>query len=278
MAEFLDEFAGQLGTNTGVAFSRLSSVFDKVKYETWFSNEEFDPMAILTVLVRIGPGHTREQVDQFLADRVQAIGLQKPETVVREGITYSRMSLPPPKPRDYALYEPAYLVTADTVILTSNEDYLHQIIDVMAGRAGNVADSPAFRAVTGGLPTEATFALYVNARILREYYWDHRNLWVMNSRSSDAHAMRFRAERQKHYARGGKPLSQDDLSRVDAEVDAEVARYRTEEYPRFVAEYRGIVDRWSRFRAGALVMAARGGTIDGGISLLFTAPESLVGP
>jgi hypothetical protein len=277
ISEFLDELAAHLGTNTGVAFSRLSTVFDQTKYETWFTSDEPDPMAILTVLVRIGPGHTREQVDQFLAERVPAIGLEHAGNVVREGITYSRLKLPA-KPKDYELYEPAYLVTADTVILTSNEDYLHRIIDVMAGRAPRVAESASFRAVTGRLPGDATLALYVDVKNARDYFWDHRNLWVINSRSSDTHAQRYRAERQKHWAqKKGGPLTQEDLDKVNDEVDAEIARYRMQEYPRFVDEYRGLVDRWARFRAAALVMAARDGTIDGGISLLFTPPEAVAG-
>jgi hypothetical protein len=282
VGEFIDELAQQLGTETGVAVARLSSVFDRVRYAEWYSSDDPAPTATLAAMFRVRPGARQADVDEFLGDRVGALGFGKPEPVTSpEGITYSRLRLRKAT-RDYELVEPAFKVHDGYVILCTREDYLLEILKVMAGGPGappSVAASPAFRGIFGSLPSDATLALYADFDVLRSIAWDFRNDRVRRTHDDAAYAASYRARRIAELSPSGVRTDfQQIKAQVDEEVGKEMERYRREEYPRFVEAYRERLDATRRIQAAGIVLAARPGDtiLDTGARILF-APSRPVG-
>lgn len=266
----LDEIGGELGTDTGVAVARISSIFDDVKYAEWYSDKDPAPLATLAVMCKIRPGAKQEEVDEFLADRVGAMGFGRPVPVTSpEGITYSRLELQKTT-RDYENVHPAFKVHDGYWILATREDYLLEILKTMRGGPGappTVAASTEFRSVMASLPPEATLAVHVNVANLRALAWDYRNEWVHRNHDDGQYANTFRAKRHAEITRAGGKV---DLKQVNDEVDLELARYRKEEYGRFVEELRTSLDGWKRVSGLGFVLAA-----DRGNSKVVAAARAL---
>ena len=272
-SEFLDELGAQLGANTGVAVARLASVFDTVKYADWFSNADPVPTAVLAVVFQIRDGAKQEEVDEFLSDRVRALGFDRPERATSpNGLPYSRLRLPPPKPRDYQYVEPAFAVIDGKLILSTREDFLLEILKTMKGEVTSVADSPEFRAAMAPLPREATLAVFAHGPNLLTLAWDYRNDHVheVGDRDLAKRLLAMRIELQK--ARG--TVTDGDLGAINDQIDAEADRFRREEYARYIAEYRTFLDGCRRLSSAAFVLEARAADqrLNAGASVQFTAP------
>jgi len=271
--EFLDDLSSQLGSNTGIAIARLSSVFDKVRYDDWYSNADPMPTAVLAVVFQIRDGAKQEEVDDFLSDRVGALGFDPPERVSSpNGLPYSRLKLPPPKPPDYEFVEPAFAVLEGKLILSTREDYLLEILRTLKGETKSVADSPEFRAAMGPLAPDATLALFVAGRNLLSLAWDYRNdhVHTVGDAQLKTHLLELRLRLQGP----GRTLSGDDLAKVNDEVDAEADRYRKQEYARYIGDYRTFLDGCRRLRAAGFVLEARARDqrLNVGVSVQFTPP------
>ena len=284
VGEFIDELSGQLGTETAVAVARISSVFDRVRYETWYASDDPAPTATLAAMIRVRPGAKQSEVDEFLADRAGALGFGKPEPVTSpDGITYSRLRLRHTT-RDYELVEPAFKVHDGYLILSTREDYLLEILKVMGGGPDappSVAASPSFRGIFGSLPSEATLGLYADFDTVRAVMWDYRNDWVRRTHSDDAYAASYRAKRIVELSpRGERVDFQTIKAQVEEDVSKEMARYRTEEYAKFLEEYRRRLDASRRIAAAGFVLAAHSGDtmLDTGLRLLLTSPAETSGP
>jgi len=265
MGEFLDELGEQLGSDTGVVIARMSKVFNDDMYADWFSGADPHPTAILTVMCRIREGATQEKVNEFLSDRVAALGFKPPELVTSpDGLEYSRLRLPT-RTKDTELIEPAFKVYQDQLILSSREDHLLEVLRTMRGDVRSLADSAAFQEAMAPLPKDATLAVYANGDALRALAWDFRNDHVHRNHDDVRHLAEFRA---KLHAEAGRIT---DLGPINDRVDAEAERYRRDEYPGFVREYRKSIDDLSRFRAFAFVLAAdrADAKLRGGVSLRF---------
>lgn len=265
MGDFLDELGQQLGSDTGVVIARMSKVFDGVQYADWFSGKDPHPSAILTVMCRIKDGATQEQVNEFLGDRVGALGFKPPESVTSpDGLEYSRLRLPV-QTKDTELIEPAYKVYQGQLILSSREDGLLEVLRTMRGDVRSLADSEAFVEAMAPLPKDATLAIYANGDALRALAWDFRNDWVHRNHDDVRHLSEYRAKLHDEARRI------NDLGPINDKVDAEAERYRREEYPGFVSAYRRQLDDLSRFRAFAFVLAAdrADAKLRGGVSLRF---------
>jgi hypothetical protein len=120
------------------------------------------------------------------------------------------------------------------------------------------------------LPKDVTVAAYANVDEVRRVLWDYRNDWVHKNRSDDAHARAFRAKLHREHGSGGRTISPEQMEKIHDEVDREVERYRTEEYPKFIEEYRRSLDDLARLRSAAFALAPSGGDAlrVGGVLLL----------
>ncbi len=269
-AEFLDDLSSQLGSDTGIAFSRLASVFDTVKYDEWFSNADPVPTAVLSVVFSIRAGVKQEEVDEFLSDRVKALGFPPPVRATSpNGLPYSTLTLSP-KPRDYQFVEPAFAVIDNKLILSSREDFLLEILKTLKGETMSVADSPEFVAALAPLSRDATVAVFVHGRNFLDLAWDYRNdhVHAVGDRDLAAHLMKLRLDLQR--AKG--QVNDKDLAEINDKVDAEADRYRKEEYGRYIADYRTTIDASRRLLGGAFVLEARSSEqrLNVGVNLQFT--------
>ncbi len=273
VAAFLDELAGQLGSETGVAFARLSQVFDRVKYETWFSVDDPAFSVAFAVMLRVAPGKRQEDVDAFLSDRVQALGFKAPIPETMDGqVPYSRLEMQL-KSRDYELYKPAYCAFNGYLILSTDVEYLKSILKTMRGEEPSVAASARFRQVMGGLPDLATVAAYVNADEGRRVLGDQRNEWVQREKDT----VRFANEVRGRLQREAKERGQiPDLAKINDEVDVEVDRYRTDRYAEFIQERLRSIDETKRIAAIGVVLESvkepgvvLSGELRGGAAVLF---------
>lgn len=265
MGEFLDELGEQLGNDTGVVIARMSKVFNDGMFADWFSGSDPHPSAILTVMCRIREGATQEQVNEFLSDRVAALGFKPPELVTSpDGLEYSRLRLPA-RTKDTELIEPAFKVYQGQLILSSREDHLLEVLRTMRGDVRALADSAAFQEAMAPLPKDATVAIYANGDNLRALAWDFRNDWVHRNHDDVRHLAEYRS---KLHTEAGRVT---DLGAINDKVDAEAERFRRDEYPVFVREYRKKIDDLARFRGFAFVLAAdrADAKLRGGVSLRF---------
>ena len=276
VGEFLDELANQLESNTGIAMARIPSVFDTVKYATWYSGDDPAPTAALAVMVGIPKGKSPDEVDKYLADRVGAMGFDPPERVTSpDGITYSRLHLALQgkyKIRDYELITPAFRSTDGRLILSTREEYLLEILRTMRAGAGappSVLQSRAFDAATRDLPSDATLAVYVDGDNLRKLAWDYRNEMVHSRHDDTEYAKAYKVRLILDTKKAGMQV---DFPKIDDQVDKEMDRYRSEEYGKFIDEWRDGLDTWRRFSGAAVVFAARkrDSLLDGGASIVFT--------
>lgn len=272
-SEFLDELAAQLGSNTGIAISRLASVFNQVKYEEWFSNADPMPTAVLAVVFSIRDGVKQEEVDEFLSDRVKALGFPPPKRATSQnGLAYSTLTLSP-KPRDYEFVEPAFAVVDGKLILSSREDFLLEILKTMKGETKSVADSPEFRAAMAPLARDATVAIFAHGKNLLDLAWDFRNDHIhdVGERDLSTRLIGLRVDLQKQMSAKG-PLNDQDLATINEQVDAEADRFRKEEYGRYVADYRAFLDGCRRLSGAAFVLEARASEqrLNVGASVQFT--------
>jgi hypothetical protein len=279
VGEFLDELALQLGSASVVAVARVAGEFRDDMYRAWYSNDDPDPTATLAVMVKIRDGARQADVDAFLADRVAALGAMPPEPVTSpEGIEYSRLVFQD-LPRQYRLIRPAFKVHDGYFILSTREDYLLEILKVMRGgpqAPASIVTTEEFRKVAASLPQRATLAVFANADVLREIAWDFRNPEIRRRHDDAEHALRFRAERMAAYGRqrgGARGDFVEDKKRADAEVDAEMVRFRTDGYAEFLAAYREELDATRRVAAFGFALAASptGGRIDTGARILLRA-------
>ena len=275
VGEFLDELASQLESNTGVAMARIPSVFDAVKYATWYSGDDPSPTAALAVIVGIPKGKSPEEVDKYLSDRVAAVGFDPPEPVTSpDGITYSRLRLHLQgqyKLRDYELITPAFRSAGGRLIFSTREEYLLEILRTMQGGAGappSVLQSREFDAATRDLPADATLAVVVNGENLRKLAWDYRNEMVHARHDDSDYAKQYHVRLIQSAQREGRPA---DFRAVNDAVDKEVERYRSEEYAGFIQEWRDHLDKWRRLSGAAVVFAARKhvALLDGGATVVF---------
>lgn len=269
--EFLDELGSQLGSNTGVAISRLASVFDAVQYDEWFSNSDPDPTAVLALVFKIRDGVKQEEVDSFLSDRVRALGFDPPARATSpNGLPYSRLHLPPPVPSDYKFVEPAFAVIDGTLVISSREDFLLEILKTMKGETKSVADSPEFAAAMAPLPRDATLAVFVHAKNLAALAWDFRNKHVRTAAGFDLEArlLQMRIELNKEKGR----LDADGLAAIQEQIDAEADRFRRQEYPRYIQQYRTSLDGSKRIWSAGFVLEARANEqrLNVGASIQFT--------
>lgn len=283
VGEFLDELAGQLTSNTGIAVARIPSVFDAAKFDQWYLGAEPAATMALTVLVGIPPGRSADEVDKFLADRVRALDFDPPERAQTPGptpVTYSRLPLRVRKDdgsgesvriADLDLIHPAYFVGNGWLVLSTREDYLLEVLKTIQGGAPSVRSTRTFDAAMRDLPPDATLALYVDGEAARSLLWDHRNEVVRSRHPDDEYAKQFRVRLHEEARRAGRPI---DFKTVNDAVDREVDRYRKEEYGRFVAEWRRDLDSFRRFGGVGVVLAARKSesSLDGGASLVFAPP------
>lgn len=269
--EFLDELAAQLGSNTGIAISRLAKVFDTVKYDEWYSNADPVPTAVLAVVFSIRDGIKQEEVDDFLSDRVKALGFPPPKRATSpNGLPYSTLTLSP-KPRDYQFVEPAFAVIDNKLVLSSREDFLLEILKTMKGEVTSVAASPEFQAALAPLSRDATVAVFVHGKNLLDLAWDYRNDHVheVGERDLAARLLKLRIDLQK--AKG--QVNDKDLAAINDQVDAEADRFRKEEYGRYIAEYKTFLDGCRRLSGAAFVLEARAREqrLNVGATVQFTA-------
>jgi hypothetical protein len=279
--EFFDELASKLDTTTGVAFARLSSVYDQVEYATWYPQDDPNPQFAVAIVAGVKPAlgatpeERRKNVDEFLADRVALLGFDPPEPAVRDGVPFSRMRFRT-QFRDIEHVKPAYLVFEGRLVLASHEDYLFAILDTMRGGASapvSVAASEEFRAVASPLPEAVTVGLYVNVAEVRKVQWDYRNQWVHRTYPDDRFAIDLRTRLERTAASRG-PVSDAEREKIFDEVDREVARYREEQYPVFIEERRRQLEDLKRLRAAAVTLTAGGNEVlRGGAVILFNPPE-----
>jgi hypothetical protein len=281
VAQFLDEFAAQLGSTTGVAVARIPAVFDAAKYEEYYPVGEPVPIAAYAVMVKIREGASQEQVNQWLSDRIAALGFDPPELVTSPDgkLTYSRLKIRPRVGRDgtaalppeYENVRPAFKVAQGHVLLSTREDYLLEILKTMRGGPDDpraVGATPAFDAAMRELPPDATLALYLHAANLRALLWDHRNDAVRKAHPDNEYAREYRVRLIR--GAGSRP----DHGKISQQVDEEMTRWRREEYPRFVEEYRQGLDAWRRVASAAFVLAAdrNESRVSVGAAVVFAAP------
>jgi hypothetical protein len=263
VGQFLDEFAVQLGSSTGVAVARIPSVFDGAKYAEYYSSGDPVPLAALAVMVQIREGASQEQVNQWLSDRVAALGFDPPELVTSPDVrlTYSRLKIRPRVGRDgvaalppeYENVRPAFKVNPGYVLLSTREDYLLEILKTMAGGPDapkSIGSTPDFDAAMRELPSDATLALYLHAGNLRDLLWDYRNDQVRRAHPDNEYAREYRVRLIRQA--GSRP----DHGRITQQVDEEMERWRREEYPRFVEEYRAGLESWRRVASAGFVLSA----------------------
>jgi hypothetical protein len=263
VGQFLDEFASQLGSTTGLAVARIPSVFDAAKYEEYYPAGDPVPIAAYAVMVKIREGASQEQVNTWLSDRISALGFDPPELVTSPDakITYSRLKIRPRVGRDgtaslppeYENVRPAFKVAEGHVLLSTREDYLLEILKTMRGGPDDpraVGASPDFDAAMRELPQEATLALYLNSKNLRDLLWDHRNDAVRKAHPDNEYAREFRVRLIRNS--GSRP----DHGKISQQVDEEMVRWRRDEYPRFIEEYRAGLDAWRRIASAAFVLSA----------------------
>jgi hypothetical protein len=228
-----------------VAVARIPSVFDAAKYEEYYPVGEPVPIAAFAVMVRIREGASQEQVNTWLSDRISALGFDPPELVTSPDakITYSRLKIRPRVGRDgtaslppeYENVRPAFKVAEGHVLLSTREDYLLEILKTMRGGPDDpraVGASPDFDAAMRELPQEATLALYVNSKNMRDLLWDHRNDAVRKAHPDNEYAREYRVRLVRNS--GSRP----DHGKISQQVDDEMVRWRRDEYPRFIEEYR----------------------------------------
>jgi hypothetical protein len=257
LEEFVDELATKVGDTLTLAVGRLSHVFDKAEYPTYFVEDLTpDPMEALAVMVKIAESATPAEVDEYLASVVPTLGF-KPELVrvPYHGFTYSRCELQQ-EMGDYALASPCFLLAQNHLVLTNNEDYMRQILDTLQDPESLSLDKDdAFRETLAQLPDEMHLGLFVDLEKLtrvpptsepggqpRGLLWDRRRLWVLENHS-DIAAVQAERERLK---RESPNLSPEELNR---RVDEYAVFFQTIEYPRFVEEWRRTLEGWRRLRA-----------------------------
>lgn len=277
---FLDDLAEQVGSTTAVAVARIPSVFTDDMYKTWYLESDPVPAPAFAVIVRIRDGSRQEDADEFLADRVAALGFRAPEPVTSpDGIAYSRLRMEV-VPAEYALYQPAYKVYDRHLVLATREELLLDVLRVMRGGPDappSVAASEDFRATMRSLPARATVALYVQGDAMRALLWDLRNPMVRAAHDEDDHKMTYQARRIAEIGRAGGgrvDLTPELQERVRKDVAEEMERFRTEGYATFVAEFRRDLDATKRIAAVGLVIAADRANerLDTGLRLLLRPP------
>lgn len=278
---FLDDLAEQVGSTTAVAVARIPSVFTDAMYKTWYLEGDPVPVPAFAFIVRIRDGSRQEDADEFLADRVAALGFRAPEPVTSpDGIQYSRLRMDV-VPAEYALYQPAYKVYDRHLVLATREEYLLEVLRVMRGGPGappSVAASDDFRATMRALPSKATVAVFVQGDAMRALLWDLRNPMVRAAHDEDDWKMRYQARRVAEIGRanGGRvDLTPELQERLRKDVAEEMERFRTEGYAQFVAEFRRDLDATRRVAAAGLVLAADRANerVDAGVRLLLRPPE-----
>jgi hypothetical protein len=237
-------------------------VFDAAKYEEYYSSGEPVPLAAMAVMVRIREGASQDQVNQWLSDRVAALGFDPPEPVTSpDGLAYSRLRIRPKEgadgvaalPPEYANVKPAFKVAEGHVLLSTREDYLLEILKTMRGGASDpraVGATRDFDLAMRDLPPEATFGLYLHGDNLRALLWDYRNDRVRRAHPDNEYARDYRVRLIRQA--GNRP----DHARITQQVDEEMVRWRKEEYPRFVEEYRRSLDEWRRVGSAGFVLSA----------------------
>lgn len=276
---FLDDLAGQLAPSSVVAVARASDAITDDMYQSWYSDDEPDPAPVFAIMARIREGGRQEEVDAFLASRMQVLGALAPEPVTTpEGIQYSRIRFVD-LPRQYRLYQPAFKVHDGYFVLATREAYLLEILRVMKGgpeAPESFVSTPAFRETARYLPSEATLALHVDADALRAVAWDLRNPYIRRKHDDQEHALRFRARRMAELARarGGRADFAADKQQVDEEVAAEMVRFRSEGYQDLAAAYRAELDASRRVAAFGFALAARPGSgrLEAAARLLWRGP------
>ena len=288
VADFLDDIATQLESNTGVAVARIPSAFDAAKFDTWYVTDEPSPTVALALTFGIPKGKTPEQVDKYLSDRVAAMGFAPPEPVTSpDGITYSRLKLalgPEEgghgsfKPKDLELVQPAYRSGDGRLVLATREDYLLDIVRTMRGGADapkSLLQSKSFDAATRDLPADATVGLFVDGENFRKLLWDYRNTLVRSMHDDTEHARSFRASVAEKARREGRAMP--DPAKINAEVDAEMARFRGEGYGKYVEELRATLSKLDRLGGAAVVLTSRADSqLETGATIVFsssTAPK-----
>jgi hypothetical protein len=274
VGDFLDDLAGHLGSETGVAVARMSSVFHDDMFQEWYyAKTDPVPSTAVALMLKIREGTKQSEVEDFLADRVSVLASKPPERVKSpDGIEYSRLVFEDVPP-EYALYTPAFKVHDDYLILAFREDYLLEILKVMRGGSDappSVASTKEFRDVTASLPPKSTLMLYAHADNLRALAWDYRNPVVRGRHDDREHLNAFRAKRIRDMSRARGQVGVADLN-LDAEMAAEGERFRTEGYRQFIADYRAELDSLRRIAAFGFALSAHRGSekLDVGARLLL---------
>jgi hypothetical protein len=113
----------------------------------------------------------------------------------------------------------------------------------------------------------------VDAEEARGLAWDFRNTAVRRAHPDEKHAAEFRARRIADLTRAGGDFSKI-RAQADADVDAEMQRFRTEDYKTFLREYRDGLEATRRIAGLGFVLTARRADerLDLGVRVLFAAP------
>jgi hypothetical protein len=280
--DFFQDLAQHVDETAAIAVARLGDVYDKVEYPDWYNDPVTDPDPQLgfALWVHLRQSARPEEVDEFLAERLTALGFKKEvRRVTHRGIPYTRLDLEQ-KSADFSQVSPAYMLVQEHLVLANNEDYFRKIIDTIGG-APSMAGDPTFRATMESLADTANVAAFVDlAKVFRVpptsepgamprgIRWDQRNLWVQENRDSRDEAKRHRESRLQAFHNQRKTPSPAERSQIEAEVDELVARWQGR-YPEFIEEYRRSLEAWSRFRSAGLTFTAGKDVLQGRFVLLL---------
>jgi hypothetical protein len=266
MDDFFRDLSQHLDPRGAIAIGRISEVFDRADYAEWYTTDPVrnpDPFPAFAILVGLKQTATAQEVDDFLARSMPALGF-KPEIqrVEYGGITYSRLEIEQ-KTADYMLATPAYMLVQDTLVIANNEDYFRKIVDTLAGKAPALAEDDAYRASMAVLPPAAQMGVFLDlAKVFRVppnaepesqprgFLWDRRNLWVIQNKDPREEAIRLRREKEQAFHRRNQVPSAADVAEIERQVDEHVVRWQ-QSYPRFLEEYRQSLLEYRRLRAFA---------------------------
>jgi hypothetical protein len=272
MDEFFRELSDRLGSRGAIAIARISDVFDRANYPDWYSDptDNPDPFPAFALLVTLRQTATPQEVDEFLAKSMPALGFKSEiRRVEYRGLTYSKLEIEQ-KTADYALATPAYMLHQETLILANNEDYFRRIVDTLGGAAAPLSEDPTYQATMAVLPAQAQLGLFLDlSKILRVppdaepgsqprgFAWDHRNLWVIRNHDTREEAIRYRRELQQRFHEQRRTPSPQEQVEIERQVDEHVTDWQRR-YPQFLETYRQNLLGYRRLRSfGAAFVTTR---------------------
>jgi hypothetical protein len=287
--EFFDDLSSRISDEATVAVARLSVKYDHLDYKEWYSAEP-DPMPSLGIMVRIREGTNQKELDDFIAKKVPLLGFGRNlDRVSYRGFTYSRARLED-KFLDYKYLAPCFILANNHLVMTTTEDYMHQILDTISEHGKRaLADDETFRVTMGALPARGHVGIFVDLEKLtrvpravrwdpvdmgapgtRGLLWDMRNEAVRRAHDDHAEIVRFRRELEAKFP---VPRNARQQAAIEKQVDEHWQAWH-DRYPTFIEEYRHEIEGWRRLRGFGLVLGARGDAIDTRMALVLREPAA----